>query len=1170
MVKIIDVCFHFGGRWSNNPDFCYVDDETEFIPNFDADFLALTHIRAKYTEDLGFPNVQKIFFCLNEKPLSTHMFLAQSDDDILKIVNKKKDRIRLDIYADHDIDNPLIIEDIPRLNWHDSDGDDVSVDGECQVHVGENGDGEGDRGPSAVDVEEATKGEAVIISETEGDNGTEIESVPDVESEPEDSMPEVESVPDVEADGDEFEAGNEYDAGNESEAGNEYDAGNESESNAEIESDESETDAEVEDESESDSDESNAEVAEQGSESESDESANDEGHRSDGNGSTYYSSDDLGSYEIAGSGSEEDDAKRRKSGKRKYSHKTVSDLALGMTFSDAKEVRKAISNYSVTHGKPVKFIKNEPDRVRVKCVEQNCPFLLLASRPNKDERMEIKTLILDHKCGRKFQNRSASCRFVAEHFARILKMNPSMKAKDIKKQLKEEYRVNVSQGICKRAKRKVLTDINSNYITEFARLDAYAGELRRTNPGSKVEVELCPIRLRDGKRVFRRLFICFEACKRGWLNGCRPIIGMDGCFLKGVTKGILLCAVGKDGNNHMFPIAWAIVDVEDKDNWRWFLHCLVEALDLKNGVGLTIISDMQKGLVTAAKEAVPEAEHRWCARHVYANWSKDWRGGELKQKFWACAWSTYEEEFIDNLNKMAADHGDRAAGDLMKYTPTAWSKAYISARCKCDMVDNNVAETFNSWVNEFRDRPPITLLEEIRKKVMTRIAHYKNFTSTWQADFSPDCLGSYECNFLLSAECEILFNGDDGYEVSHGDDQHSVSFSRRSCTCRLWDISGIPCAHAIAAIYHAGGNPLEYICNCFNKTMFQNAYQFSLQPVRGVKFWNCASYQPIEPPPFKQQPGRPKKNRVRDKHETKKTTASHKLQRQGGNVKCGICKGLGHNKKTCNRRNHQGGPSSIETEGGHSNMATSHGGPPPAVHTTSHGVPPPAVHTTSHGVPPPAVHTTSHGGPPLAVHTTGHGGPPPTAQASVGGPLTQESQCFSRYYTGNARQKLKVRKAQARNFAKTLDKQKEQQNSGVGVTYDPPSGRTSFLGSVTAAQVVDPGNAPAAQQHTDAWSFRYSLRQRSPLLAPSQRATTEERRKINFRPDGQAPVNLPFTPSSGMTYGGNPAITLTELQRQARKRKTPIDSGQSSQQLPQSQPILTRRRNVEEATEKTA
>ena len=55
-------------------------------------------------------------------------------------------------------------------------------------------------------------------------------------------------------------------------------------------------------------------------------------------------------------------------------------------------------------------------------------------------------------------------------------------------------------------------------------------------------------------------YVCFHAFKQGWLEGCRNIIGFDGCFLKGAFKGELLVAVGKNGNNQMYPIAWAVVD----------------------------------------------------------------------------------------------------------------------------------------------------------------------------------------------------------------------------------------------------------------------------------------------------------------------------------------------------------------------------------------------------------------------------------------------------------------------------------------------------------------------------------------------------------------------------------------------------------------------------------
>lgn len=56
----------------------------------------------------------------------------------------------------------------------------------------------------------------------------------------------------------------------------------------------------------------------------------------------------------------------------------------------------------------------------------------------------------------------------------------------------------------------------------------------------------------------------------------------------------LLVYCGRDANNQMFPIAWAVVGVENKNNWCWFLSLLHDDLNLGSGSGITIISDAHK------------------------------------------------------------------------------------------------------------------------------------------------------------------------------------------------------------------------------------------------------------------------------------------------------------------------------------------------------------------------------------------------------------------------------------------------------------------------------------------------------------------------------------------------------------------------------------------------
>jgi hypothetical protein len=65
-----------------------------------------------------------------------------------------------------------------------------------------------------------------------------------------------------------------------------------------------------------------------------------------------------------------------------------------------------------------------------------------------------------------------------------------------------------------------------------------------------------------------------DAFKRGFLGGCRPINYLDGCFIKTKFGGQLLCVVGMDPNDCIYPLAVAVVEVESLDTWKWFLQSL--------------------------------------------------------------------------------------------------------------------------------------------------------------------------------------------------------------------------------------------------------------------------------------------------------------------------------------------------------------------------------------------------------------------------------------------------------------------------------------------------------------------------------------------------------------------------------------------------------------------
>ncbi|XP_050238220.1 uncharacterized protein LOC126687706 [Mercurialis annua] len=459
----------------------------------------------------------------------------------------------------------------------------------------------------------------------------------------------------------------------------------------------------------------------------------------------------------------------------------------------------------------------------------------------------------------------------------------------------------------RRARINILQEAMGDPVIEYAMLQDYVDEINRSNPGSTCFVDVN--HNNDGTRTFVRFYMCLHALKEGFKEGCRKVIGLDGCFLKGPCQGQLLVAVSKDANNQMFPIAWAIVDLENTRSWSWFINVLKNYLDLGLGDGLVLVSDMQKGLIAVVDQELPECQRRWCARHIWAAWQKKWKGDDRRKKFWQCAYSTFEGQLTDHLKELDT-MGENIVQDMLSYSKELWIRVFFDTDTKCDIVENNMCETFNGWILQARHLTVITMLEEIRVKIMNRIRVMREFAETWITDISPMAQKKLDENKLRACDCMIEFNGDQGFEVLDMGFGHTIDLAQHTCSCRSWQLKGIPCAHACCAMARLKKNPDHYVSHWYSKETYLKSYAKFIQPVRGRKLWPQLNYPTILPPVIAKKPGRPKKNRRKDKDEPQKPTFG-KLSKKGVGMTCTLCKGQGHNKKSCNLRSRGSAQASV-------------------------------------------------------------------------------------------------------------------------------------------------------------------------------------------------------------------------------------------------------------------
>ncbi|KNA10075.1 hypothetical protein SOVF_147670, partial [Spinacia oleracea] len=258
----------------------------------------------------------------------------------------------------------------------------------------------------------------------------------------------------------------------------------------------------------------------------------------------------------------------------------------------------------------------------------------------------------------------------------------------------------------------------------------YVGAIRKDIPGSTAVVKVEGIE--NNTPMFQRMYICLQPCQEDFIAGCRPILGVDGFHLRGPYPGILLTAAGKDGNNNIFPVAWAVVETENADIWTWFLELLVKNIESVKDVvtwvherkeemgddnaDVTYMPDMQKGLLEAFGTVVPNTNTRYCCRHIWAKFKLKFPGEAYRESFWKDATKHHFDKYmveIKDLNQEAFEY-------LNSIHVIHWSRHGFSSRAKSGMLLNNCCESFNHVLKEAREKPILSLMEWIRRYMMMR------------------------------------------------------------------------------------------------------------------------------------------------------------------------------------------------------------------------------------------------------------------------------------------------------------------------------------------------------------------------------------------------------------------------------------------------------------------
>lgn len=118
-------------------------------------------------------------------------------------------------------------------------------------------------------------------------------------------------------------------------------------------------------------------------------------------------------------------------------------------------------------------------------------------------------------------------------------MNPSWPLKAFQTKVVNDLKCKINYSMIYRAWTKAKENIKGKHEAEFAKLYNHGNEILRIMRTATVKIMTEAAGLGMDGRRFKRFYMCLGPLREGFIDACRSLIGLNGCYLKGACGGIL-------------------------------------------------------------------------------------------------------------------------------------------------------------------------------------------------------------------------------------------------------------------------------------------------------------------------------------------------------------------------------------------------------------------------------------------------------------------------------------------------------------------------------------------------------------------------------------------------------------------------------------------------------
>ncbi|XP_026429461.1 uncharacterized protein LOC113325715 [Papaver somniferum] len=407
--------------------------------------------------------------------------------------------------------------------------------------------------------------------------------------------------------------------------------------------------------------------------------------------------------------------------------------------------------------------------------------------------------------------------------------------KTIRKEiLMEDDNVKLPTATVRQVLHSFLVQTHGSYINSFNLVPELCRQIKEKNPGIIAIWSSHPM-----TKEFEGLCIAYKASLEGFMDGCRPIIALDGSVLDSMYGGTVLTAASIDADNGMYPLAVYICRTEHMKEWDKFLAIIAPYLmDPKTSRPITFIHDFTYGIQSAVEKNFQGVTcfQRLCGRQMLRHIGHF--HGNLRSAALKVGKAYNENDHNDALEKLD--------NRLRRWIETGgrenWARHLYHPSSSCPQMTNILSKAFNKWITDLKCFPICQWVIGFEAKLIRLFRTRRRNGWLWKnKDILP------RASKKLKEKLKEQFRN--VVELERG---QMVDLGQRLCSCGEWQISGIPCVHAMVVLTK-NKPPLfkRYVHKCYTVKKYRTSYAGIINPMASMTVWRQETRTIMNPPPLK-------------------------------------------------------------------------------------------------------------------------------------------------------------------------------------------------------------------------------------------------------------------------------------------------------------------------------